>query len=86
MGQAGLKSQTVKKQAEIIEDRKFDAFIKVEAPMVQECGDASLQPKAAIHFETAMRQGLLHSQIGRWPRRSAPVSVVTGPDLTQQSS
>ena len=45
-----------------------------------------LQPRAAIHFETAMRQGLLHSQIGHWPRRSAPVSVVTGPDLTQQSS
>ena len=44
------------------------------------------QPRAAIHFETAMRQGLLHSQIGHWPRRSAPVSVVTGPDSTQQSS
>ena len=47
--------------------------------------DASSQPRAAIHFETAMRQGLLHSQIGHWPRRSAPASVVTGPDLIQQS-
>src|SRR5208282_6458880 len=45
-----------------------------------------IQPRAAIHFQTATRQGLLHSQIGHWPRRSAPVSVVTGPDLTQQSS
>ena len=42
--------------------------------------------RAAIHFQTAMRQGLLHSQIEHWPRRSVPVSVVTGPDLAQQSS
>jgi hypothetical protein len=48
--------------------------------------DASPQPRAAIHFETATRQGLLHNQIGHWPRRSAPGSVVTGPDLTQRSS
>ena len=48
--------------------------------------DSSLQPRAAIHSETAMRQGLLHSQIGHWPRRSVLLSVVTGPDLTRQSS
>jgi hypothetical protein len=46
----------------------------------------SLLPMAAIHSETAMRQGPPHSQIGHWPRRSAPVSVVTGPDLTQRLS
>ena len=48
--------------------------------------NASLQARAEIHFETAMRQDLLHSQIEHWPLRSVPVSVVTGPDLTQQSS
>src|ERR1700683_2794377 len=45
-----------------------------------------LQPRAAIHFGTATRQGLLRSQIEHWPLRSVPVSVVTGPDLTQQSN
>jgi hypothetical protein len=45
-----------------------------------------LQPRAAIHSETAIQQGRLHSQNEHSLRRFAPVSAVTGPDSTQQSS